>query len=315
MKVVLLGKDKLLAHMIESAIAANVEIVGVMRYERTTHSKLKLFFHDFFKTSHDLTLIKQYKLPEIKCKSVNSREFRDFILKNQVDIVLVGTWQEKIKKETFVIPKIGTINIHPSLLPKYRGPNPYAQVILNNEERTGVSLHLVDENFDTGAVLLQEEVEILPNDTSKELRERCLITAKKLVFELLCKLQTEIIIPIPQNNENASYFGHLDPDLKTLNFRKKTAEEISTIVRAYNPWLPCYIEFEDDFYIVNPYNITILNEHNYNKIAGILVDKDAKNRSLTFICKDGKAIKASKLKLYNIFKRPFTKYFIEKINL
>lgn len=315
MKVILLGKGKMLANMIESAISAGVEIAGVFRYERNTLSPFKLFFHDLFKTSHDLTLIKKYKLPEIKCKSANGEEFRNYILKTNADIILVGTWREKIKKETFSMPKIGTVNIHPSLLPRYRGPNPYSQVIMRGEKKSGVTIHLMDENFDTGAILLQKEVEILPNDTSKELRERIFSAARDLTCEFLTRIQTEVLIPIKQNEALASYFGHLDESLKMLDFKNKTAEELYAAVRAFHPWLPCYITVGKEFFAVNPYNFKIINNHTYPQIAGEIVDKDEKNCSLTLICKDGRAVKADKLKVYGIFKKPFTKFFIALIDL
>lgn len=314
MKVILLGKGKMLANMIESAIATGVEIAGVFRYERNTLSPSKLFFHDLFKTSHDLTLIKKYKLPEIKCKSANSQEFRDYILKTNADLILVGTWREKIKKETFSMPKIGTINIHPSLLPRYRGPNPYSQVIMRGEKKSGVTIHLMDENFDTGAILLQKEVEIFPNDTAKELRERICATVRDLVSEFLKRIQTEVLIPIKQNEARASYFGHIDENLKMLDFKNKTAEELYATVRAFHPWLPCYITVGKDFFTVNPYNFKIINNHTYPQNAGEIVDKDITSCSLTIISKDGRAIKADKLKVYGIFKKPFTKFFIKNIH-
>ena len=65
-----------------------------------------------------------------------------------VDVMLVGTWGEKIKKEIFDIPAIASVNVHPSLLPKYRGPNPYLQNILHRETKSGVTFHLINENFD-----------------------------------------------------------------------------------------------------------------------------------------------------------------------
>lgn len=315
MKIILIGKGKMLANMIESSIESGVEIVGVLRYERLTHKPIQLFFHDLFKTSHDLTLIKKYQLPEIKCNSANSKAFKDYILKTNADLLLVGTWREKLKKEIFSMPKIGTVNIHPSLLPRYRGPNPYHHVILRGEKRSGITLHLMNENFDTGAILLQKEIEILPNDTAKELRERTLISTRELVSEFLQRIQTEVIVPITQNESRASYFGHIDENLKILNFKNKTAEELSAIVRACHPWMPCFIELENNFYKINPYHFKIINIHKYKKIAGTLVDKDTKNYSLTFICQDGRAIQASKLEAFGRFKKFFTKKLIKKINL
>ena len=150
MKVVIIGKGLMLANAIIGALDAGADIVGVLRYETTVWNRFKLFLQDLFNPSYEYTLIKQLSLRDLKFKSVNSKEFKNFLIKNNVDIIFIGTWRERVKKETYVIPAIGTINIHPSLLPKYRGPNPYLQTILNGETFSGVTLHLVDDNYDTG---------------------------------------------------------------------------------------------------------------------------------------------------------------------
>ena len=312
MKVILLGKGQMLANMIEAALDSGVEIAGVFRYERTTLSGLKLLFHDLFKTSHDLTLIKKYNLPEVKCKSANSEEFRNYILKANVDIVMVGTWKEKLKKETFSMPKIGTVNIHPSLLPRYRGPNPYTQVILRGEKKTGVTVHLIDENLDTGAILLQKEFDILPSDTGKELRERAFVAARELASEFFRKIQREVIIPIKQNESRATYFGNVDEMLKMLDFENRTAEELYVIIRALYPWLPCYITVGNHFLSVNPYKVKIVTPQSEYR-AGLVIAKDPKTKSLTIVCKDGKALKMDGLRLWGFFIRPFTGLFIRML--
>lgn len=312
MKVILLGKGQMLANMIEAALDSGVEIAGVFRYERTTLSGLKLLFHDLFKTSHDLTLIKKYNLPEVKCKSANSEEFRNYILKANVDIVMVGTWKEKLKKETFSMPKIGTVNIHPSLLPRYRGPNPYTQVILRGEKKTGVTVHLIDENLDTGAILLQKEFDILPSDTGKELRERAFVAARELASEFFRKIQSEVIIPIKQNESRATYFGNVNEMLKMLDFENRTAEELYVIIRALYPWLPCYITVGNHFLSVNPYKVKIVTPQSEYR-AGLVIAKDPKTKSLTIVCKDGKALKMDGLRLWGFFIRPFTGVFIRML--
>ena len=335
MKVILIGKGKMLANMIESALESSVEIAGVMRYERTTLSPVQLFLHDLFKTSHDLTLIKQYKLPEIRCNSANSEEFRDYILKSNADILIVGTWREKIKKEIFSMPKIGTVNIHPSLLPRYRGPNPYMQVIRRGEKKTGVTIHLMDENWDTGAILLQKEIDIRPDDTGKELRERTFVAARELTGEFLKKIQTEVIIPIQQNESRATYFGNINEIEKMLDFKNKTAEELYATIRAFHPWLPCYITIGKHFLRVNPYKVTLENppvstlkeimykniesaiseDKKENFIPGQIVAKDGKTSSLTIVCKDGQTLKFEDLKLWGFFIRPFTGIFIKNLKI
>ena len=309
MKVILLGKGQMLANMIEAARESDVEIVGVFRYERTLFSGVKLFLNDLFKSSYDLTLIKKYKLPEVKCKSANSEDFRNYVLKTNADLIMVGTWREKLKKETFTMPRIGTVNIHPSLLPRYRGPNPYMQVILNGEKKTGVTIHLVDENLDTGAVLLQKEVDVLPSDTGKELRERVFSAARELAREFLVKIQSEVIIPIKQNESRSSYYGYVDEAMKMLDFKNNTSEEIVRIIKALHPWMPCYITSGNHFLKINPYKIKI--ETLQSDIpAGYIIAKNPKEKSLTIVCKDGKALKMDALKLWGFFIRPFTGLFI-----
>lgn len=304
MKVVILGKGEMLANLIEGAKGYN--IVGVFRYERTCYNPIKLFLHDFFKPSNDVTLIKSLKLHEIKCKSANSEEFKKEILKLNADVILVGTWRERLKKEIFNLPTIATINVHPSLLPEYRGPNPYIQTILHGEKFSGITFHLMNEDFDRGAILAQEKIEILPMDTSKELKEKTVYKARLITTELLNRLNTEIIQPVPQGE--GSYYPNITGDEMMLDFINQTSTEILNTIRALYPFLPTYITIGKKFFKVNPYKARILDKKGE---AGEILDKCVKTRSLTIACKDGKSVKMSDLKLYGL--QIFTKYFINKI--
>ena len=294
MKVVILGKGDMLANLIEGA--KDYDIVGVFRYERTIFNSWKLFLHDFFKPSHEVTLIKKLKLHEIKCKSANSTEFKKEILRLNADVILVGTWREKIKKEIFQLPTIATINVHPSLLPNYRGPNPYLQTILHGEKYSGLTFHLMSEKFDEGPILAQEKIEILPMDTSKELKERTVYKARLMTQELLYKLNTEIIKTVPQGE--GSYYPNITGDEKMLNFETQTSEEIINTIRALHPFLPTYISIKNKFYIVNPYKVKITTQTGN---AGEIISGNNKTRSLTVACKDNKCIELSDLKLYKRF--------------
>ena len=209
MRVILLGKGEMLSNLIEGTIDAGCKIAGVFRYESTMRRK----FSDFFKSSHDLTLIKQYKLHEIKCKSANSEAFKKEILRLNADVILVGTWGEKLKKEIIDLPTIATVNVHPSMLPKYRGPNPYLQTILHRETESGITFHLMNEEFDKGAILAQKAIQILPNDTGKELKERTVFQARLMCAEVLKKLEYGLVIPIAQNENEATYFPNIKANI------------------------------------------------------------------------------------------------------
>lgn len=312
MRIVILGKGLMLANLILGAYEAGAKIVGVLRYERTTDNIISLSLKDIFNPSADVTIIKQLKLKQLNFKSANSKDFRNFLIKNNIDLILVGTWKEKIKKATFDIPVIGAINAHPSLLPKYRGPNPYIQTILNGEKYSGITLHLIDENYDTGAILSQEKIKILPTDTSKELREKTAATAKNLVYQFIKDLDYKIITPITQSEKNASYYGNISGNEKMLDFENQTSDEISRTIRALHPFLPTYITYKNKFFTVNPYKFKIF-EKIFEEKPNSIIEKDHKKRSITIICKDKKAIKFENLKLYNA---PFlTENYIKNIKI
>lgn len=309
MRVVVLGKGLMLANIVLGALDAGAEVVGVLRYEQTTTNRFKLFLKDLFLSAPEVTLLKNLKINEIRMKSANSTAFRKLMIALNVDLIIVGTWKEKIRKETFNIPKIATINVHPSLLPKYRGPNPYMQSILHGEKYSGVTLHLMDENYDSGPILSQEKVEIAESDTSKELRERSVRVVRKLVAEFIKDLDDKIITPIPQNEKFASYFCNISGKERMLDFTFQTSEEITRTVRALHPFLPCYITVDDKFFVVNPYKMAILPVEDRDCKPNDIIAKSSDRSSLTIVCTDKKAIRFSDLKLYK--NSLFTSNYIE----
>ncbi|MDR1167861.1 MAG: methionyl-tRNA formyltransferase [Heliobacteriaceae bacterium] len=293
MKAVIIGKGLMLANIIEGVIDAGYEIAGVFRQERAQLSPFKLFFQDFFKSSPVYTLIKEYKIPEIKCKSVNSDAFKKELLRLNVDVLIVATWHEKLKKEITDLPVIASINAHPSLLPAYRGPNPYLETIRHLETRSGITFHLLDENYDSGPVLAQQKIDILPNYTGKELREHTAYHARLLTAEVLKKLECGLIIPVPQDESKASYYPAINPLDMILDFENKTARELHAQIRAFHPWYPCYVKHNGRYFIPNPYKLRITESGcaEPGKVS------DIKNRSITVVCKDGKALKMDGVKV------------------
>ncbi len=309
-KIVILGHGDMLSNLIIGATDAKCKIVGVFRYERLKTCLIYRKLKDFFLPSKEYSYIRSYDLPEIKAKSANSEEFKRELLALNPDIVLVGTWSEKLKKDIVQLPKIAMINVHPSLLPKYRGPNPYLQTIWHREKQSGITFHLMNEKFDAGAILLQKIVEIKPDDTGKELKERTVLTARSAVTELLNMLADDFIIPVDQSEERATYFSQIKPKDVMLDF-KQSAEEISAHIRAFHPWSKTFFEHKNKFFIPSPYDLRILENTTEIKENGKIVDKNNKEKSITVVCGDGKLLKMSNLKLYGILNKPFCSFYIK----
>ena len=308
LKVVIVGYGEMFTNLIAAALDANCKIVGVLRNDVVKYPKWIRKIKDTFNPSIEYNYIKSYNIPEIESKSVNSEDFRKTLIHLNPDIVLVGSWGEKIEKETFNIPKTATINAHPSLLPKYRGPNPYFWVIKNMEQTTGVTFHLMDEGFDTGAILAQEEIKIFPSDTGESLKQRVVLIARGVACELLKDLDEDIVIPLQQREEKASYYSY--PEGFELDF-KKSAEENFALIRASYPWNKTY--FYHDITPLTPIVNKISIEKNKTAFTefGTIVSVDANAKTIGVLCGDGQVLKME-ISLYKKYDRFFTKNYIAR---
>lgn len=309
-RVVILGQGEMLTNLIAGTLDAKCKIVGVLRNEVISKHPIERFFKDFLLPSEEYSYIKSYNLPEIIVSSANSEKFKKELIKLNPDIVLVGSWGEKFKKEIINFPKVAMINVHPSLLPKYRGPNPYIHVIKNKEKKSGVTFHLIDENYDSGAILMQKTVDIFPEDTGKELKQKTVIAARGAVCELLQNLNEDLIIPLVQTESKSNYNPQIKDNDVMLDF-SKAAEDIIAHIKGFYPWHKTYFAHKDKFVAPNPYKLRILDNNTDYKTIGTIVKKSSTNQSITVVCGDGKLLEMSNVRLYKWYNAIFTAFYIK----
>ena len=307
LRVVIIGYGEMFTNLIAGTLDANCEIVGVFRKEMTKLPAIIRKFKDMFLPSLDYNYIKSYNLHEINARSVNSEIFKKTLLKLNPDIILVGSWGEKISKEIYNLPTIAAINAHPSLLPKYRGPNPYFWTIRNRELSSGVTFHIIDENFDTGAILAQEEIKIFPSDTGKTLKDRTVLAARGVVCELLKDLGEDIIIPLTQIEDKSSYYSQ--PSDLELDFRN-SAEENYALIRAIYPWGNAYFYNETRCMAAMVHGTEILENKTEFSHPGTVTGIDINNKTIDILCGDNKILRI-KSENYNTYDRFFTKSAIK----
>lgn len=306
LKVVIIGYGEMFTNLIAGTLDSGAKIVGVFRKDMIKYHTLARKLKDLVNPSVEYNYIKSYSLHEIEAGGVNTEKFKKELLKLNPDIILVGSWGEKISKDIYNLPKIAAINAHPSLLPKYRGPNPYFWTIRNREQVSGITFHLIDKGYDTGAILAQEEIRIYPSDTGKTLKERTVLTARGVVCELLKSLSEDVIIPLSQREDKASYFSHpYDLELDFL----KTSEENEALIRAINPWSEAYF-YCNNFCLAVSHAIIELNDTKYTE-AGCVTDFSIKDKTISVLCKDNKVLKMH-VDLYKKYDRPFTRNFIKR---
>lgn len=308
LRVVIIGYGEMFMNLIAGTLDANCNIVGVFRKEMVKYSYPIRKLKDILNPSIDYNYIKSYNLHEINACGVNTKEFKEALLKLNPDILLVGSWGEKISKEIYNLPKIASINAHPSLLPKYRGPNPYYWVIRNQELNTGVSFHLIDEGYDTGAILAQEKIKIFPSDTGKTLKNRVVLTARGVVCELLKDLTEDIIIPLTQSDTNATYYSY--PSDLELDFSKDAGSNYA-IIRAIYPWGEAYFYNKGTPVCVFAQGTEIIDNYTDYTQAGTITNIDVKNKFVEVLCADNRILRM-RVENYKLHDRPFTKNYLKR---
>ena len=168
-------------------------------------------------------------------KSVGTAEFENRIAKYKPDIIVVVAFGHIIPKNILEIPKIATINIHASILPKYRGPAPIQWAIINGELETGVTTMLIDEGLDTGDILLSKKIKIYPHDTSATLHDRLADLSADLLIQTIESFETGDITPIPQDHTRATYAPLLKKNDGHINW-EMPAQNIEAFIRGMTPW-------------------------------------------------------------------------------
>lgn len=153
------------------------------------------------------------------------------------DCIVVAAYGKILPRSVLDIPKYGCVNVHGSLLPKYRGAGPIQWAVLNDERITGITTMLMGEGLDTGDMLLKCETEIGENETAAELFDRLAEMGAGLIAETLDKLEKGEITPIPQNEEEATYAPMLTKELCPIDL-SKSAREIHKQICGLSDW-PC----------------------------------------------------------------------------
>jgi methionyl-tRNA formyltransferase len=175
-------------------------------------------------------------------EKIRAPEAQDLLQKLSPDCIVIIAYGQIIPARLLTIPKFGWINLHASLLPKYRGAAPINWAIVNGETKTGATTMRIDAGMDTGDMLLQSELEIGASETAPELSRRLSEAGAPLMVETLRGLATGTIVPRPQDHSNAS----LAPILKKEDGRiawTRPAQEIYNRMRGFAPWPGAYTEF------------------------------------------------------------------------
>lgn len=174
-------------------------------------------------------------IPVYQPASMKSDEALNSLKELNPDVIVVAAYGQILPKAVLDLPEFGCVNIHGSLLPKYRGAAPIQQSVLDGEKVTGVTTMLMDVGLDTGDILQTAETEIGENETAGELFDRLAVLGGELIIKTLEALENESVTPQKQDDSLATHTSKIDKSLCPLDFNK-TADEVHNKVRGLNPW-------------------------------------------------------------------------------
>lgn len=190
-------------------------------------------------------LAEQLAIPLIQPVRLKAPEALDQLHRWSPDLIVVAAYGQILRPEVLDLPPYGCLNVHASLLPRWRGAAPIQAAILHGDEQTGITIMRMHPGLDTGPVLTQRTTPIFPDDTAGSLSQRLSESGAELLVETLPAYFDGSIKPLPQDDTLATYAPTLKREQGALD-PTHTAEELSRQVRAFNPWPGTYLHWRGD---------------------------------------------------------------------
>ena len=181
------------------------------------------------------TVAQDLGVPIFQPKSLKKEESLAWLRGHEPDLFIVVAYGTILRREALKIPSVGCLNVHASLLPKYRGAAPIQWALINNERKTGVSIMVMDEGMDTGPVLSQREESIQQDDNVTSLSHRLSLLGAELLSETLNRAATETLTPEPQRDNEATRAPMLEKCDGRVDWTQ-SAEEVAGRIRGTDPW-------------------------------------------------------------------------------
>lgn len=279
MKIVFMGTPDFAEKALEAIYNSGHEILAVVTNpDRPKGRGMKMVSSPVkeFAVSKNLKIYQ----PEKVRKNI---EFIEEIKKLQPDVICVVAYGKILPKEILDIPKLGCINVHGSLLPKYRGAAPIQWAVINGEKVTGVTTMYMDIGMDTGDMILKEEVSIGEDETTGELWDKLSEVGAKLLVKTLKQIEDGTATRIPQG-EDFSMAPMLNKEMSKINWNSQSAQEIKNLVRGLNPIMGTYSYLDDKK--IKFWKVDVLPFENENVENGTILKSNSKD-GLYIKAKDG----------------------------
>lgn len=230
MKIVFMGTPDFAVGALEALIEAGHQIAAVVTQPDKPKGRGK---------EVQMTPVKMcaasHGIPVFQPVKVREPEAMETLRGYGADIFVVAAFGQILSEEILHMPRYGCVNIHASLLPKYRGAGPIQWAVINGEEKTGVTIMQMDKGIDTGDMLMKTEVAIDPRETGDSLHDKLAQAGARLIVEALPKIENGSITPVKQNDEESCYAKMLHKSMGRIDWQR-SAKELDCLIRGLISW-------------------------------------------------------------------------------
>ncbi|RHV64635.1 methionyl-tRNA formyltransferase [Clostridium sp. OM02-18AC] len=230
MRIVFMGTPDFSVPTLEALVASEHEVVGVVTQPDKPKGRGKEIHMSPVK---ECAL--QHNIPVYQPVRARDEAFVDEMRALNPDVMVVIAFGQILPKSLLELPKYGCVNIHASLLPKYRGAAPIQWAVINGDEETGITTMMMDVEMDTGDMLEKTVVKLDPEETGGSLFDRLSLLGGDLILSTLSKLEKGEITPVPQDHEKATYVKKISKSMGDIDWTMD-AVSIERLVRGLNPW-------------------------------------------------------------------------------
>lgn len=238
MKIVFMGTPEFAVPCLQKIIDEGHEVVAVVTQPDKPKGRGKKLAMPPVK---ELAL--KYDIPVYQPLKAREESFVDTLKEMNPELIVVVAFGQILPKSILDIPKYGCVNVHASLLPRYRGAAPLNWVIINGEEKTGVTTMYMDEGLDTGDMILKSEIPLDDEITAGELHDKMMIDGSKVLKETIDLIEKGEAPREKQSNEDTCYSPIMNKSLGNIDWNK-SAIDIHNLVRGINPWPSAYTTYE-----------------------------------------------------------------------
>ena len=238
MKIIYMGTPDFAVAPLEAIIAAGHEVVAVVTQpdkQKGRGKEVQMTPVKECALKHDIPVLQPVKIKEAEAVAE--------LKKYPADIFVVAAFGQLLTEEILNMPKFGCVNIHASLLPAYRGAAPIQWVIINGEEKTGVTIQQMAKGLDTGDMLFKREVIIDAKETGESLFDKLMLVGAELIVEALPLIEKGEVTPEKQNDALSCYASRLTKSMGLIDFTKE-AVVIERLIRGLNSWPSAYTTYQ-----------------------------------------------------------------------